>query len=427
MSACGREELTFWWWGEDEAPGLGAWLERARMAFERTHAGVTVALRLLRHDEVLPGFPAAAEAGRAPDLHFFWNGIYLIENVWRGLVSPLDGLFEPEELAAIGGGPQSILDGRTYRAGWYVIPVVWVANRSVLAASGIDRPPATWDELGAVCECVRSAGFAPITVGDAEGDFSVWWLAHLLTQELDEPADAARLVLGEPDWREPRFCAPWKRLVEFREAGFLDAQALPVTLWDGLERFNRGGSAFTLASGPMFAGARRALGDAATVFVAPLAGRGRLTGLPIVDTQGIGISASCRCPELAAAFVKLLHDEERRRSLWEDVRLFPADRRFAGPDPAAGHDYRRMWEWYAAGTSAPYVPNLMPLDLHYRLAEIGQAVLAGELSGDGAGERAWRHARAWARADAGRTAEYRRWAFEAARASTRPHLVWTPT
>ncbi len=406
-------ELTFWWWGEDEAPGLGAWLEGACAAFEATH-GVAVRLRLLRHDEVLPGFPAAAAAGSAPDLHFFWNGIYLVDHVWKGYLAPLDGLVDAAALEAIGGGPQSRVGRKTYRAAWYVIPVLWVANRAVLARAGVDRIPATWDELVHACERVRAAGLSPITAGDGEGDFSVWWLTHFLTQALDDAADAARLVLGELDWREPRYAAPWARLAQARDAGFLDAEALPLTLWRGLERFNEGESAFTLASGPMFAGCRRALGEKATVLVAPTAGAGRLAGLPIVDTQGIGVSASCPRPELAAAFLRLLHDEERRRSLWEDVRLFPADRRWAGPGAGADPDYLRMWGWYARGPSASYVPNLIPLELHYRLAaEIGQAVLAGTLDARDAGAEARVRSRAWVEADAGRAEVYRRWILEA--------------
>lgn len=199
-----RSELTFWWWGEDEAAGLGDWLRRACTRFEDLHRAVRVKTRLLRHDEVLPGFPAAAAAGRAPDLHFFWNGIYLVENVWRGYLTALDELIEPDELAQIGGGPQSVVGGKTYRAGWYVIPVVWIANRDVLARASVTRPSASWAEFEDACARVKRAGDLPITVGDGEADFSVWWLTHLLTQELDAAGDACRLVLGDLDWREPR-------------------------------------------------------------------------------------------------------------------------------------------------------------------------------------------------------------------------------
>jgi ABC-type glycerol-3-phosphate transport system substrate-binding protein len=403
------ESLDFWWWGEDEAPGLGAWLRDAVASF----GPADVRLRLLRHDEVLPGFPAAAAAGKAPDLHFFWNGIYLVESVWRGYVAPLDGLVPDAELTALGGGPQSRVGGRTYRAGWYAIPVVWVANLAVLRSAGVEKPPGSWDELVTACERVRRAGLRAITAGDGEGDFSVWWLTHFLTQELDEPRDAARLVLGDLDWRDPRYGAHWSLLADVRERGFLDAEALPLTLWQGLERFHEGQSAFTLASGPMFTGCRRALGDDAALLVAPRAGRGRLAGLPIVDTQGIGVSSASRKQELAAAFLVHLHDQERCDSLWRSVRLFPADHRWQGPGSAADADYRLLWEWYV-GANAPYVPNLLPLELHYRLAAgLGQDVLAGRLDAARAGGEAARRSRAWVQADPARAELYQAWINEA--------------
>ena len=405
--------LDLWWWGEDEAPGLGSWLERVCNAFEASH-GVHVKLSLLRHTEVLPGFPAAFAAGQAPDLHFFWNGIYVMESVWSGQVAPLDGLLDPGELLAIGGGAQSKWEGTTYRVGWYVIPVVWVANRTVLARAGVGSLPATWEDFLAACERVRADGGRPITAGDGEGDFSIWWLTHFLTQELDSAGDAARLVFGELDWRSARYYSPWLRLEQVRDAGFLDREALPLTLWEGLARFNEGGSAFTIASGPMFAACRSALGDGATVQVAPAAGVGRLASLPIVDTQGLGLSSSSRNKEAAAGLLQHLHEPEQRRSLWEEVRLFPADGRWAGPEADAPADYRRMWEWWAGGPSAPYVPNLLPLPMHYRLAELGQAVLAGEIDGLRAGALAYAAAAEWVAADAGRAERYRSWVREVA-------------
>ncbi len=409
-----RSTITFWWWGEDEASGLGDWLAAACAAFEHVRPDVRVETRLLRHDEVLPAFPAAAAAGRAPDLHFFWNGIYLVENVWRGHLAPLDDLIEPEELAAIGGGPQSVVAGKTYRVGWYVISVVWIANTDVLARAGVSRLPESWAELEEVCARVLAKGFLPITAGDREGDLSVWWLTHFLTQELDHGSDVARLVLGELDWREPGYHRHWTLLSRILGAGFVDLETLPLTLWDGLIRFTEGRSAFTLGSGPMFASCRRALGDGVTPFVAPAAGTGRLAGLPIVDTQGIGIASASPRRELAAAFLCFLHDRERREALWEAVKLFPADRRWSGAT-IGDTDYRRLWRWYAEGPNAPYVPNFVPLDLHYRLAaEIGRLVLAGKLDGPAAGALAWSRSREWAEADPTRAGRYSDWVSEVA-------------
>src|SRR5215467_7664797 len=129
--------LSWWWWGEDEAPGLASWVARTCGAFEYHHPRVAVETRLLRHDRVLSEFPDAVEAGDGPDLQFFWNGIYHMESAWAGYIAPLNDLLAANELAEIGGGPQSTFEGRVYRVAGYVIPVIWVANRAVLDAAGV--------------------------------------------------------------------------------------------------------------------------------------------------------------------------------------------------------------------------------------------------------------------------------------------------
>jgi ABC-type glycerol-3-phosphate transport system substrate-binding protein len=353
------------------------------------------------------------ESEAAPDLHFLWNGIYHVDFVWRGLLRPLDDLFDRPELSAYGGGPQSMVDGQTYRLAWYVIPVMWVANRQVLEVAGVEELPSDWGSLMESCARVQAAGLRPITVGDDEGDFSVWWFTHFVTQALDRPSELVDLVLGRLDWRESEYALAWRLLAEVRDTGFLDREALGLTLWAGLDRFNEGRSAFTLASGPMFAGCRRALGTAAMPLVAPRACDRSLAGLPIVDTQGLGICSGSRNPRLAADLLRTFYELERRQALWDRVGLFSADRRWPGPSAGEDSDYVTMWRWYSEGPNAPYVPNLLPLELHFRLAAgVGQELLAGGIDPEQAGEAAQRRCALWAeRADVGR---YESWATAAA-------------
>jgi hypothetical protein len=160
----------------------------------------------------------------------------------------------------------------------------------------------------------------------------------------------------------------------------------------------------------MFPACRRALGKDVAVMVAPVFGNGHLAGLPIVDTQGIGISASSREPELAAQLLIFMHDEEQRRSLYDDVRLFPADVRWNGDAVIADGELGTMWRWYAQGPSVPYIPNLVPLELHFSIcADLGRRVLAGGLSGRQAGVVAANRSREWREANDARLEQYRRW------------------
>ncbi len=381
--------LTFWWWGEDEAPGLGRWLQATIEAFEAAHPGVHINAVSEGMLEVIPRFTEAAAAGNPPDLQFFWNGIYHIENAWRGYIAPLDPLIPAEELRQMGATPLSAYQGAQYRAGWYLIPVMWMINRRILLEAGVDAaviPPRTWDQFLVQCDKVKRNAVVPIEAGDKEGDFSVWWLTHFLVQQFDRAVDAAQLFLGGLDWRDPPYYDHWTRLKTVWDAGYINADAADRDLWSAAAEFCRGGAAFTLASGPMFPACAQALGDDAIVAPAPIVGAGRLAGLPIVDTQGVGIAEAGPNPEIAAGFIRFMHSPEQLQRLWDDVQLLPANEIWQGGDRIAHPEYRKMWQWFSRGPATIYLPDLMPVHFHFQgMAQVGKKIMAGEMDGAGAG------------------------------------------
>jgi ABC-type glycerol-3-phosphate transport system substrate-binding protein len=413
-----RQLVRFWWWGEDEAPGLAGWVARTALQHE-LDAGARVETRLLRHDRVLTSLPEAALAGTAPDLHFLWNGIYHIEHAWDGLLAPLEELFPRARVAEIGGGPQSRFRGQTYRAAWYLIPVVWVANRQVLERGGVDALPTTWDELVDCCERLVAAGVPAIVAGDGEGDLSVWWLTHLLTQELDHGADVALLALGEQRWREPRYARPWHELQRFVESGWIERSSLALTLWDAFGRFCGGMGAFTLASGPMFARCRQLLGERVEMMQAPRLGHGALASHPIVDSQGLGIPAHAPDPQAGAALLSTVLSPTAADALYDHVGLVQAGGCRESPASEGARDTRWFGECHRRGETAPYVPNLLPLPLHFNVcAGIGRSVIAGRLDARDAGREADARCRGWADADPVRRALYAEWIEDVRQAET---------
>jgi ABC-type glycerol-3-phosphate transport system substrate-binding protein len=404
----GADLVRFWWWGEDEAPGLASWVARTALQHE-FDAGVRVESRLLRHDRVIPSLPDAAVAGTTPDLHFLWNGIYHIEHAWDGLLSPLEGHFSPERVAELTGGPQSRFRGHTYRAAWYLIPVVWVVNRDVLARAGVESVPTTWDELVECSERLEKARVPAIVAGDAEGDLSVWWLTHLLTQSLERGTDIALLALGERQWDDPRHARAWYELHRFAERGWLDRSCLKLTLWDAFARFSDGMGAFSLASGPMLAKCKRLLGDRVEMMTAPRLDDGALAALPIIDSQGLGIPARATAPVLGAGLLDSLLSPAASDALYDDVGLLPAGRGWSVPTED-DQDARWVTERYRSGAFAPYVPNLLPLPLHFDVcAAIGQEIIAGRLNPSDAGREADSRCHAWSVSDPARRLLYTQW------------------
>ena len=87
-------DIKMWWWGEQEAVGIQKWMDDAMSRFTAERGGKVDAL-LMDTDQVIPQFTKAAAAGDVPDVQFLFNGIYHMENVWLGYLSPLDTLAQP--------------------------------------------------------------------------------------------------------------------------------------------------------------------------------------------------------------------------------------------------------------------------------------------------------------------------------------------
>src|SRR5438034_856940 len=73
------------------ATGITRWLEDTVARF-RVDTGVAIEASRVATDEVVERFTVAAAAGTPPDVQYLWNGIYHMENVWRGYLEPLNGL-----------------------------------------------------------------------------------------------------------------------------------------------------------------------------------------------------------------------------------------------------------------------------------------------------------------------------------------------
>jgi ABC-type glycerol-3-phosphate transport system substrate-binding protein len=97
-------ELTMWWWGEQELPGLQAFVDESVAAY--TDAKVTTMLQDTA--VVISQFQTAAAAGNPPDIQYLWNGIYHMESVWFGYLKALNGLLSEDTLRR---GPACHLGG----------------------------------------------------------------------------------------------------------------------------------------------------------------------------------------------------------------------------------------------------------------------------------------------------------------------------
>src|SRR5262249_41444610 len=159
--------LNMWWWGEQELPGLQAFVEDS----VKNYTAASVKTMLQDTAVVISQFQTAAAAGNAPDIQYLWNGIYHMESVWLGYLRPLNGLVNADVLNDSRPTLLSRFADNIYRLGWYPLPMIWCYNKDLFEKAGLDadNPAKTWDEFLTACDKLKAKGIAPVGGGIQDG------------------------------------------------------------------------------------------------------------------------------------------------------------------------------------------------------------------------------------------------------------------
>ena len=410
LSRAQDTSLTMWWWGEQELPGLKAFVDDS----VANYTGATVNTMLQDTAVVISQFQTAAAAGEAPDMQYFWNGIYHMESVWFGYAQPVNGLVSDELLKATNPTLLSNYDGNVYRVGWYPIPMVWYYNKELFNKAGLnaDSPPLTWDELLDACDKLKSAGIAPIGGGIQDGYWGEWYLGHALPQNLDSTGEALDLFIGDRSFRDPKYHEHWTRLQELRDLGFLNKDMSSLELYPGIDLIVAGELAMGESIGTRLPADSTATGGQIGCMVMPVYGTGKMAGIPILDVQGIGIATDSENPQAAAAFLEYLHTPERLQAFWDATGWIPSNTNF---DDSIIEDetVRTMWQNWGLSANIPYVANLTPGQFYEQaLIPAGQQVVEGTLTGEEAGDLAARVVEEWRSFNPDLVEKYQKWAMD---------------
>ena len=408
--------IKMWWWGEQEAPGLEKWL-KASADMYKENSGNTVEMTLQDNASVIPEFQTASAANNAPDIQFLWNGIYHMESVWFDYLEPLDDLIPTETLKGSGATTLSTFDGKQYRIGWYSAAPAWLYNKEMFADAGLDpeAPPTDWDGLLKAAEALKAKGYTPITGGLKDGPWGEWYMGHGLTPNLDTPADAVNLFIGELDWREPRYYEHWTKLDELWRAGVINDDMLSIDLYPGIDLFGSGQGAMTAVVVPLVGKQAELLGmEKIGAMVFPASGVGAMNNIPIADSQGFGISSQSENKQAAADWLTFLHDPQRVSALYNEVRALPSDVWWDGASQIQEPTMKQIWQtWVANKEAVPYISNLMPV-LFWTDAMFvnSQKIIGGEYNGEQAGENAYAVTQKWKEQNPDMVENYKAWAAD---------------
>jgi raffinose/stachyose/melibiose transport system substrate-binding protein len=400
--------LDMWWWGEQELPGLQAFVDSSVAAYK----DATVKPMLQDTAVVISQFQTAAAAGNPPDIQFLWNGIYHMESVWLGYLAPLDGLVSDDVLKASRPTVLSRFGGKTYRLGWYPAPMLWSYNKDLFDKAGLDAdsPPTTWDAFLDACDKLKGKGIDPVGGGIQDGYWGEWYFGHGLAQNIDTTSEVIDLFTGARDFRDPKYHEHWVRLEDLKKRNFLNADMSSLGLYPGIDLIVAGKLAMGESIGSRIPADSKKTNGRIGCMVMPVFGKGKMAGKPILDAQGIGISAKAEDPKAAAAFLEFLQSPERLNALWEKTGWIPTSSKF---DTSVIKDevVRSMWRRWGEGETIPYIANVVPGQFYEQaLLPTAQQIVAGKSTGEEAGALASKIAGEWRNFNPDMVDRYKEWA-----------------
>ena len=200
-----KANLTYWYWGEGDAPGANDWMKARIADYEKLHPGVSIKLVPQSTDTLIGAFTTAAQTKTGPDIATQWATIPVLSQVWAGAVAPLSDYVPADQRSHWIGTQENTYKGKLYAMPLYLIGVPLAWNKQLFAKAGLTAPPTTFDELLADCGKLKAAGITPIGMGNKDGYFGAWFFSNYGKQNLDSVDQLKQAVIGKANITDPKY------------------------------------------------------------------------------------------------------------------------------------------------------------------------------------------------------------------------------
>ncbi|MGN6300189.1 MAG: ABC transporter substrate-binding protein [Angustibacter sp.] len=373
-----KADLTYWYWGESDAPGANDWMKARIADYEKQHSGVKINLVLQSTDTLIGAFTTAAQTKSGPDIATQWATIPVLSQAWAGAVAPISD-YVPEDQRANWIGTQENTDkGKLYAMPMYVIGVPLAYNKDLFAKAGLSEPPKTFDDLLGDCRKLKAAGITPIGMGNKDGYFGAWFFSNFGKQNLDSTDELKQAIIGKADITDPKYTGLYEPMHQLKQNGCLNDDIASLTLDQGMAKFGSGKAAMAWGTDGIVNSWAKQLGaDKVGITPTPKWGTGKLADVyNTTQSSSAFITSWSKNKKAAAQFLAWLHEPANLTSWYEATGIFPADKRF---DKATIKDDlgKQMWD-LDSSDGAVWLENYLPpsVDGDGNLAA-GQVITSG--------------------------------------------------
>jgi multiple sugar transport system substrate-binding protein len=373
-----KANLTYWYWGESDAPGANNWMKARIADYEKLHPGVKIKLVPQSTDTLIGAFTTAAQTKSGPDIATQWATIPVLSQAWAGAVAPVSD-YVPEDQRSQWIGTQENTDkGKLYAVPLYVIGVPLAYNKALFAKANITDPPRTFDDLLGDCRKLKAAGITPIGMGNKDGYFGAWFFSNFGKQNLDSTGELKQAVIGKADITDPKYTGLYEPMHQLKSNGCLNDDIASLTLDQGMAKFGSGQAAMAWGTDGIVNGWAQKLGpDKVGVTPTPKWGTGKLADVyNTTQSSSAFITSWSKNKKAAAQFLAFLHEPKNLTSWYEATGIFPADKQFR-PSSIKDDLGKQMWD-LDSSDGAVWLENYLPpsVDGDGNLAA-GQVITSG--------------------------------------------------
>jgi multiple sugar transport system substrate-binding protein len=347
----GPVELLIWYWGEQEAPGMKSFMQKAVAAYNGSQSKVHATAVLQSSDALYSAFAAAAQAGKGPDIQYLWGGTQALGDVWLGYCSPLSDYIDAQWLKD--NIPQAALaqtnwGGKQWGMPFYQIGTAFPYNKKIFASAGLDpdNPPVTWDSYLTALSKLKKVGVSPIGAGFKDQYLGGWLASYFGQQNFDTVDDAIAPFRGDVKYAGATYTEWIERVADLVNGGFFNDDVQSINLYQGQNLFTAKKAAIVTSVQPQITSFYRTMGGADTVGVmrSPAFGTGKFANSFGAPAQVLLLTKFSRHKEEAADFLKFLHTPAMMRLMYKESGAICPDNKFQTSWFDTETD-KTMWQW----------------------------------------------------------------------------------
>ena len=324
--------LTYWYWGEDDAPGATNWIKSEIAIYEKAHPKVKITLSLQSTDTLISAFTTAAQTKSGPDIATQWATLPVLTPAWNGWSVPISDYVPASETKNWIGTNENMSGGKLWAMPQYLLGIPFEWNKAMFKKAGLNPNvgPKTWTELLADAKKLKAAGFTPLGMGNKDGYGGAWFFSLIGKQNLNSINELKAAMIGKADFADPKFSGFYQAFANLKKAGYLPSDVASITFPQGLQLFQQKKVAMAWATDGNVAAAAKILGPKGMgVGPIPVWGKGKLaTSYDTTQSSSAFITKWSKHPRAAAQFLVFLHSQQALKAWYKATGVFPADKRF---------------------------------------------------------------------------------------------------